>query len=176
VRSLIVVAALAATAHADSLTVVDVGATGGMRTHAESFDAIGHGRAHPAAGLRLTLSFERPPLQYIDHPVHEARFVPELFVGALGDDRLGEGYVGAGLRLEEAVAAQPERMNGGMYAAGRGLVIGKHQDSAVELALGSYLRTRSGSRIGWEVGVMARPRDRERRHELDALVTLYIGL
>jgi hypothetical protein len=66
-------------------------------------------------------------------------------------------------------------MSGGLYVAGRGLVIGKHQDSGVELAMGSYLLTRGASRVGWEFGVMMRPRDHWGLHELDALFTLYVG-
>lgn len=174
-RSLLVVAALASTAQADTITVVDVGATLDARAHGTSFDATANAPAHAVGGLRLTMSFERPPLRYIDHPFHEGRLVPELFAGALGDDTLGEGYVGAGLRLEAAVAAEPSRMSGGLYVAGRGLVIGKHQDSAVELMVGSYLLTHRGTRFGWETGVMMRPRDRDGLHELDALVTLYVG-
>ncbi len=174
-RPLLVVAVLAATAHADTLTVVDVGVTGDMRAHAHSFDATANAQEHPAAGLRLTLSFERPPLVYVDHPMTEARLVPELFIGALGDERIGEGYIGAGARLEGAIAGRPGRMSGGVYLAGRGLVIGSHHDSAAELAIGEYCLVRGGRRIGWETGAMLRPRDHEGRHELDALVTLYVG-
>jgi hypothetical protein len=174
-RSLAVVAALSAIAHADTITVVDVGATIDARAHARTFDDTATARPHPVGGLRLTLSFERPPLVYVDHVVVQGRIVPELLVGMLADDKLAEGYLGAGLRLEGAFAARPRRMSGAVYLAGRGIAIGRHQDGAGELAVGEYCLMGGARRVGWEAGAIVRPHDRDGRFELDAMLSLYVG-
>jgi hypothetical protein len=186
-RSFLVLAslgALASTASADRSTVMSVGLTGDARANGASYsDAGGSPVSGLLAGARLSLTFEDapvaiPPPGLIDH---DARIVPELFAGFLANDVHAEGYVGAGARLEAQLASNMRRANlrTGIYVAGRGVIIGKHQDGALELALGEYLEHGAGrTRFGWEAAVMMRPRNdaaADRDHELDALVSIYLG-
>ncbi len=86
-------------------------------------------------GGRLTMSFESAPLAVppVGSYVRDTRLVPELLAGFLADDTHAEGYVGAGARLELRIASMKhERLwRGGFYFAGRGVLVGGHQDGAI---------------------------------------------
>lgn len=186
-RSFVVVAmvsALGGAASADRSTVMSLGLVGDGRAAGPSYSDAGSSKVSDVlGGARLALTFEDapvpiPPYGLVDHDV---RLVPELFTGFLADDTHAEGYIGAGLRGELQLASNMRGVNlrTGIYAAGRGVIIGKHQDGALELALGEYLEHGPGrTRFGWEGAVMMRPRSwdtADRARELDALVSIYVG-
>ncbi|HTR50436.1 MAG TPA: hypothetical protein VMJ10_06980 [Kofleriaceae bacterium] len=173
----------ASSAHADRSTVMALGLTGDARATGASYSAAGDSNdLAKLGGARLTLTFESDPLA-IPPPgglAADTRLVPELFTGFLADDVHAEGFVGAGLRAEAQLASHrhARAMRTGMYVAGRGLVIGGHQDAAAEFVLGEYLDLARGRRFGWEGGAMMRPRSdqsTDRSHELDTIVTIYYG-
>lgn len=185
-RKLVVPALLfvASTASADRSTVVSLGLTGDARATGATYSDAGSSNVTDfLAGARLSLGFEDAPLA-IPPPglfVTEARLVPELFTGFLADDTHAEGYVGAGARLEGDIASNVRDVNmrTGIYVAGRGLVIGGHQDAAAELAIGEWLeRGGKRGRFGWEGSVVMRPRtwdSADRQRELNALFSIYVG-
>ena len=161
--------------------MIAIGLTGDARATGASYSAAGDSDdLAQLGGARLTLTFEDAPL-----PIPEAgafamdgRLVPELFTGFLADDTHAEGFVGAGLRAEAQLASHRHAwaMRTGIYAAGRGLVIGGHQDAGAEFVIGEYLDLARGRRFGWEGGAMMRPRGdaaADHSHELDAIVTIY---
>ncbi len=168
---------------ADRSSVVSLGLYGDARATGATYSDAGNSTgSNFLGGARLTLGFEDAPLA-IPPPgfyTHELRLVPELFTGFLMDDSHAEGYLGAGARIEGQIASNMRMVNmrTGIYVAGRGLVIGGHQDAAAELALGEWLeRGGQRGRFGWEGAVMMRPRmwDTGQTHELDALFSLYVG-
>ena len=173
---------LCSTAYAERTTMVTLGATLDARGTDATWDAAGKKDSTLLGGARLTLSFEDaplpiPPLNLIDHDV---RLAPELFAGFYADDRRAEGYIGAGARGELFVASNMRgwatRM--AIYVAARGVIIGKHQDAAPEFALGEYMLTGNGTRLGWEGAAMIRQRphaDPAQSKELDALVSIYVA-
>jgi hypothetical protein len=185
--SLAVVAlALAGPAHADrhnSVATVELAAIGDARATGPTWGATAERDVAPWGGSRLTLSFEDAPLA-VPPPglsAHDTRLVPELFAGFLANDIKAEGMLGAGVRGELALASHrrssPVRIV--MYVAARADVIGKHRDGAGEAAIGEYILLGDGStRFGWEGGAMMRPRPHavaSRSHELDALMSIYLG-
>jgi len=179
----VVIAAAAAPAHADRSTHVLVGITGTARGTGASFDEAAHAEARFLGGARLTLSFDDAPL-VAPPPGHlrfDTRLAPELLAGFLTDDQRADGFVGAGLRAElwMASASHRFRMRTAAYAAARAIAIGDHHDGAAELVIGEYLIFAGGSRFGWEGGAVIRRRNEVaagEARELDALVTIYIGL
>ncbi|HEY1554110.1 MAG TPA: hypothetical protein VGF94_04710 [Kofleriaceae bacterium] len=177
-RLVLAVLLVSATAHADRSTVMALGVTGDARATGATYSAAGDSNdLAKLGGARLTLTFEEPALP-IPEPgavATDGRLVPELVAGFLADDVHAEGFVGAGLRAEFDMASHRRAwpMLTGVYVAGRGLVIGAHQDPGAEFVLGEYLALAHGRRFGWEGGAIMRPRGDSR--ELDAVVTLYYG-
>jgi hypothetical protein len=173
--------ALPSLARADVVTTLGISLD--ARATGPTFEKAGDSQVNAIlGGGRLTMSFESAPLAAPPPGlyVRDARIVPELLAGFVADDTHAEGYVGAGARLELRIASmRHERLwRGGFYLAGRGLLVGGHQDGGIELALGSYLTTERGTRIGWESAAIMRPRHdatADQARELDALVTLYVG-
>lgn len=164
------------TAHADRFPVLTLGTTMDMRFAARTWDVAERKQTpDPYFGMQATLSFEDAPLPLtpMGHVAAEGRLVPELIAGELDNDKLAEGYVGAGLRAEIHMAGPKARA--GFYVAGRGYVIGAHRDSAAEFVIGDYLMIRGMTRIGVEGGAMVRPQDRDGNHDLDVTMRLYVG-
>ena len=181
VRSLLAVAVvtfIAAPAFADRSMTFELGLTGDVRATGASFSTAGASDdLSKLGGMQLVLGFENAPLA-IPAPGEisaELRLVPELLAGFLADDTHAEGMVGGGLRGELQLASNRRMpMSVAMYLAARAVVIGEHQDGAVQLVLGEYLSLSRGHRFGWEGGVMIRPRggdvptDQSRRARHDA--------
>ncbi|MBV8760478.1 MAG: hypothetical protein JO257_24515 [Deltaproteobacteria bacterium] len=164
------------TSYADRIPVITLGGTIDFRFTSPTWDAAEKKQTPDAfGGAQLTLSFEDAPLPLTQwgHVAGEARLVPELIVGELGNDQYAEGYVGAGLRGEIHMAGPKARA--GFYTAARGLIIGAHRDSAAEFVIGDYILLKSMTRIGVEGGAMVRPQDRDGNHELDATMRVYVG-
>lgn len=177
-RAILALVLLSSTAYADRSGVWSLGVTGDARATGPDFGTAAHNPATLVAGARLTLAFEDTPMPIPagDWYTSDTSIVPELVAGFLADDTRAEGYVGAGARLEIRLASNRRGANQhtSLYGAARAIVIGKHQDSATEFAIGSFLsRGADRRRLGWEFGVMTRPQDRDQQHELDALLTLY---
>ena len=161
-------------------TVLTFGLSGDMRARGPTFDATSNARAKPLLGGRLTLAFEHAPLALPPDPLvdKEPRLVPEVFAGFLSNDERAEGYAGAGLRGEVQIANGHRGDRMALYVATRAMIIGKHQDGAMEFVVGGYILGAGTSRFGWEGGAIARPHasdNPEHSHELDAMFTLYVG-
>lgn len=172
-----VIVLASATASADRTAVLSVGGVMDMRFSGHTWDqANKQDTPDLFAGPRVTLAFEDPllPKTPKGKVAADARLVPELLAGALLGSTLGEGYGGAGLRGELDLASWKARL--GMYVAARGLVIGSHRNATAELALGEYIQITDKTRFGWEGAALVRPQDREGDHELDCLVTMYVGV
>jgi hypothetical protein len=181
-KSAVVVATLLAAvpARADRSTVLSFAATLDDRATARTFDEAGKKEGRMLGGGRLTLAFENTPIAFPTDRVVAAdlRLVPELLAGFTADDRRAEGMIGAGLRGEVQLANSRRHMRTGIYAAGRGIVIGKDHDSAVEMVIGEYLLLHGATRFGWEGGAMMRPRPNapaRASKELDAVMQVYVG-
>ncbi len=181
--ALAALALLAGPARADRSTVMTLGTTLDGRARGPTYGDAGNQDVHWLGGVQFGLGFEEEPLA-IPPPgyfVHDTRLVPELLVGFLADDTRAEGYIGGGLRGELVLASNKRdaNMRTAIYLAGRGIVIGKHQDPGAEFVFGQYLERGGHScRIGWEGGLMLRPRPYDapdRQRELDALLTIYTG-
>jgi hypothetical protein len=92
---------------------------------------------------------------------------PELGVGFIGNDRRGDGFAQAGLRLNLRFAQREMGLLrvsacGGMWLAARAGVVGDDRSAMVEGDLGWYVWLwQSGWRAGWEMGVIGarNPRD-----------------
>jgi hypothetical protein len=163
-------------ASADRVPVLTLGATMDLRFSARTWQVAETKQTpDPFGGGQLTLAFEDAPLPLTTPGSVRAggRLVPELIAGVLGNNLFAEGYIGAGLRAELHMAGPKARA--GFYIAGRGLVIGAHRDSAAEFVVGDYIMLRNMTRIGVEGGAMVRPEDRDRNHELDVTMRLYVG-
>jgi hypothetical protein len=177
----VTVLAFAASARAD--TVTTIGATFDARATGATFDAAANAGVSILGGARIAMSFEAPPLATPPPESHVAdvKLAPELLAGALVDSVHAEGFVGGGLRLDlRMVGHRTETVaRGGIYFAGRAILIGGHQDGAVELVIGSYITYNArGARVGWEGGAMMRPRHdtpTDQAKELDAVITMYVG-
>jgi hypothetical protein len=161
-------------------TVMTLGLTGDMRAHARTFSATEDAKASPELGARITFAFEQSPLELPPDPfvATDARLAPELLAGFLANDKRAEGFLGAGVRGELQIANGHRRSRMAMYTAARAIVIGKHQDGGVEFVIGGYILGRGTSRFGWEGGAMLRPHasaEPARSHEVDAMLTLYVG-
>src|SRR5256885_13242368 len=105
-RTTIVVCALVtSSAHADSHPVVALGVTADYRMPGPSFSYERVGAEQALVGPRLVLSFEQDPLSPPAHgTARQGRIVPELVAGVLANEAFADGYVGAGLRAEVALA------------------------------------------------------------------------
>jgi hypothetical protein len=177
-RALLAIVLLSSTAYADRSGVWSLGVTGDARATGSDFSSAAHNPANLILGARLTMAFEDAPMPIPagDWYTSDTSIVPELLAGFLADDTRAEGYVGAGARLEIRIASNRHNANQhtALYGAARAIVIGRHQDSATEFAVGSYLsRGADRRRLGWELGVMTRPQDRDQQHELDAMLSIY---
>jgi hypothetical protein len=177
-RSVLVIALLTTTAYADRSGVLSAAITGDARATGPDFSTASQNSTSFVWGARATLAFEEPtlPMPQGDWYVSDATLVPELLAGFLADDTRAEGYIGAGARAELRFASNRAAANQhtALYGAARAIVIGKHQDSATEFAIGGYLAHGADHRrFGWETAVMMRPQDRGNAHELDCLVSLY---
>jgi hypothetical protein len=179
VRTLLVLALLAAPVYADRSTTFEVGLTGDVRAMGASFAEAGASSdLAKLAGLQLVLSFEDAPLA-LPAPgrvAAELRLVPELLAGFVADTVHAEGMIGGGLRGELQLAANKQSaVRTSLYLAARAVAIGAHRDGAVELMMGEYLTLAHDRRFGWEGGAMIRPRTDGVDHELDTLLTIYYG-
>jgi hypothetical protein len=166
----------AASVEADA--VVWLGASGDARANGSTFDAAGSADTRMLGGGRMTLSLERaaPARPAPRKLVTAGRIVPELIGGFVVDGQHVEGYVGLGLRAEGWLSTS--KLRTAIYAAARPILIGGHQDRAIELVIGEYLLFGGGKCFGWEGGAMIRPRDGvavDQSRELDAMMQLYVG-
>lgn len=175
-------AAASSPARGDRSTSVIVGVTGGARSTAASFGEASRGEVAVGGGARLTLSFDDPPLEPPSPrgAAIDVRLAPELLAGFLSDRARADGFAGAGLRGELWIASRKDsfRIRTAMYMAARALVIGDHQNGALELVIGEYLALGRATRFGWEGGAILRRRAGAAptgSHELDAVVTIYLG-
>jgi hypothetical protein len=174
--------AIATPALADRSATFELGVTGDIRASGSSWSAAGNSHdLHELGGVQLVVGFEHAPLP-IPEPgalATDLRLVPELLAGFVADDERAEGFVGGGLRGELQVASNKRAaMRVAIYTAVRAIAIGKHQDGAGELVVGEYISLPRGRRFGWEGGAMMRPRSdvaEDRAHELDTLLTIYLG-
>ena len=177
-RTFVLVLLLSSTAYADRAGVWSVAVTADARATGPDFSTASQNSVSFVAGARATLAFEDAPLPIPQGDLYasDATLVPELLAGFLPDDTRADGYIGAGLRAELRFASNRHAANQhtALYGAARAIVIGKHQDSATEFAIGGYL-SHGGDlrRFGWETGVMMRPQDIAGAHELDCLVSIY---
>jgi hypothetical protein len=185
-RTSLVLATLALAAGpagADRSTVMTIGATLDGRARGPTYGDAGNQSVQWLGGVQLGLGFAEEPLAIppSGYFVHDTRLVPELMVGFLADDTHAEGYIGGGLRGELVLASNKRdaNMRTAIYLAARGLIIGKHQDPGAEFVFGQYLeRGGRSTRVGWEGGLMLRPRpydSPEHQRELDALIAFYYG-
>jgi hypothetical protein len=177
-RALLALVLLSSTASADRSTVFSVGVSLDDRATGPDFGTTANNPATFAAGARATLAFEdaQLPIPAGDWATSDVSLVPELLGGFLADDTRAEGYIGAGARLDVRFASNRRHANQhtALYGAGRALIIGKHQDSATEFAVGGYLSHGADlRRFGWEISVVLRPQDVNKDHELDGLFTIY---
>jgi len=177
-RAFLVLALLSSTAYADRSTVFSLGVSLDDRATGPDFSTTANNPATFAAGARATLAFEDAPMPIPagDWATNDLTLAPELLAGFLADSTRAEGYIGAGARLDIRFASNRHHANQhtAFYGAGRALIIGKHQDSATEFALGGYLSHGADlRRFGWEVSVVLRPQDVNKDHELDGLFSIY---
>jgi hypothetical protein len=172
---------LAAPARAD--TALTVGAMFDARFMGPTWDAASTTNVmSPLGGARITMSFEPPrPMPTPGNFVADLRLVPELVGGFLADDQHSEGHVGAGLRIDARISSlrNDRLVRGGIYLSARALVMGAHQDGAIEIVSGDYIMFGPrGCRLGWEGGAIIRPRQgvsSDQSKELDAVISVYIG-
>lgn len=176
------VVALGAPARADRETVTTVSVIVDETAQGRSFSDAGDHDPDWRGGARLMLTFEDAslPIPAPGDIASDLRLVPELHAGFLADRVHAEGEIGAGLRGELHLASNRRAgpMRTVLYAAARADVIGKHQDGAPELAIGTYLLGWHHRRFGWELAVMFRPTPSDgaaRRDQLDALLSFYVG-
>jgi hypothetical protein len=162
--AVLIVAMLGSSARAgDRAPILDVEGAAGMVF--PNFTVDGTSPMHDPAGVgiaRAMVSWERPPVPY---PVVEGTAAyaldigPELGVGFIGNDRRGDAFAQAGLRMHLAFAQNSMGLlrisaRGGMWLAGRGGVVGSDHDAMIEGDLGWYIWLGSKWRVGWEMGVL----------------------
>jgi hypothetical protein len=175
-RAFLAVLLLSSTAYADRSGVWSAGATGAARSTGADFGSA----SNPSAvfGARVSLAFEEPPIPMMagDWWSSDTSLVPELLAGFLADDTRAEGYIGAGARLDFRITSNRHEANQRTtpYVAARAIIIGKHQDSATEIALGGHISHGADRRrFGWELAVMLRPQNRDQQHEVNTMLSLY---
>lgn len=174
--------AIATPALADRSTIATIGVTGDARASGPSYSVAAADNTKALVGARVALAWEDAPLP-IPPPTlfaSDVRLVPELLAGFVADDVHAEGMLGAGLRGEVQLASNRHgvAMRTGLYTAGRAMIIGRHRDAAGEFVIGEYLMFGARTRFGWEGGAMVRPKPwakPERAHEVDAVLTVYVG-
>jgi hypothetical protein len=115
----------------------------------------------------LTLAWEHAPLTLPATPGFnvEGVLVPELTAGSFVNDQRADVFVGVGLRAELKMAQREQGLlkvsaRGGMYIAGRGLIVGEKREPMLEFAIGEYLtRMSTWTRAGFEFAVVTVRRD-----------------
>lgn len=151
----------ASVAHADERrTAIDVQAGIGP---AIVDDEYGYADAETATMLRARVGWEHAPVPYPLEPGYAwgGSIVPELSLGMMDHESKGESFIQAGVRLEARFAQKEQgllkvSMRGGMWLAGRAGVVGEHQDSMWEGAMGWYIVLgRSKMRLGWEIAMLS---------------------
>jgi hypothetical protein len=115
----------------------------------------------PLGIARAMVSWEQPPVAM---PVERgtadwsAGVGPELAVGFMGNDRRGDAFAQAGLRLnvgfaQNAMGLLQISAKGGLWLAARAGVVGGEHNTMLEGDLGWYLWLgNTGWRVGWEMG------------------------
>jgi hypothetical protein len=178
--------AAASTARADREIGHMITLSADISAHGRSFDDAGNSNGSNDswhAGLRFALAFEQP-LAIPREPMHQnfdLRLTPELLAGLLVDDTLAEGYIGAGVRGELAVAGRRDATHTAKlitYIPVRALLMSSHHDPGIETGLGQFFVLRTGRRIGYEVSVIFRERHDAPpadSHELHGLFSLLAG-
>lgn len=136
-----------------------------------------------AGGVRMTLSWERPPPAYPDRRgyAYGGALVPELIAGALMLEDHADGMLGAGLRGELQITQREGgllRINAqsAIYLAGRGMVVGKDRDVLLEGVFGDHLSfNKSPLRLGFEVGFTRRVSDVMDHDRVGFMTQFYLG-
>jgi hypothetical protein len=116
----------------------------------------------PIGLARATVAWELPPLALPAErgAAWRADVGPELGIGLIGNDRRGDGFAEAGLRVNVRFAQKDMGLlrvsaRGGLWLAGRAGVVGDDHDTMIEGDLGWYIWVgHSGLRVGWELGAL----------------------
>jgi hypothetical protein len=167
-RSLLCAALLYTTTTAfaeDRSMVVNIGGTAGALER--SSDVMEGQPADSLVGPRLTLAWEHAPLTLPATPGFnvEGVHVPDLTAGSFVNDQRADVFVRVGLRAELKMAQREQGLlkvsaRGGMYIAGRGLIVGEKREPMLEFAIGEYLtRMSTWTRAGFEFAVVTVRRD-----------------
>ncbi len=156
----ILLAALGGRAIADDRApVLDVeGALGAIVPH-DPMNETPQDQA-PIGIARAMVSWELPPVEMPAARGYAWRvgIGPELGVGFIGNDRRGDGFAQAGLRLEVGFAQREMGLfrvssRGGLWLAARGGLVGGEHSTMLEGDLGWFLWLgHTGWRVGWEIG------------------------
>jgi hypothetical protein len=160
----IVIAALGAPAAAeDRAPVLDVeGASGVVLPTGAGADVEQSVEPTQVGILRATVAWERPalPMPATRGSAWAIDLGPALGAGIIGNDRRGDAFAEAGLRLNLRFAQREMGLlhvsaRGGMWLAARGGVLGDEHNAMAEGDLGWYVWLGDhGWRVGWEVGVL----------------------
>jgi hypothetical protein len=177
------VLAMSSVAHADRAVVDTISVTTDIRAHGHTFSEANDSKdVSVLGGARLTLTFEQPAIapRATRGANFDFRLVPELFTGALADAKHAEGYLGAGVRGELHVASRRDATAARVvsYVPVRAILIGGHQDPAVEFGIGQYFPLRDHRRVGYECTGMLRKRPDgapAEARELDMLLSVFVG-